>query len=383
MEYTLMHKNVEVADVGIDGTGTVTKVGNVRAISRMPVGTVVGGFADGVRFRDWWASRSIPASREGIRDLLNQLDITDSKALLTRSMGLSLSDHYWIRPAGSEVAWERVNFFDNHFSDDIGDMLFGKVIEGGEMDLSSPDNTSDGVLRKRWKIVGGVRCLVKGGTGTERQEPFNEVLASELMEALEIEHVGYTLEWISDRPYSVCEDFIDTGTELVSAYRVIISSKRRNDVSLYDHYVGCCAEFGIDVVPALDRMMVLDYIIGNGDRHTNNFGLIRDADTLEWLRPAPVFDSGTSLGCGLRPDEIPHQAGVSCKPFMKTFREQIELVTSFDWIDFGALRDAIPSPEHIIDISRGTIDVHRAEAISSFVGSRVDSLSAITGRSGR
>ena len=43
-------------------------------------------------------------------------------------------------------------------------------------------------------------------------------------------------------------------------------------------------------------MIVVDFIIANEDRHLNNFGLVRNANTLEWIGVAPIFDSGSSLG---------------------------------------------------------------------------------------
>lgn len=33
----------------------------------------------------------------------------------------------------------------------------------------------------------------------------------------------------------------------------------------------------------------------NEDRHLNNFGIIRDINTLKWLDMAPIFDNGQSL----------------------------------------------------------------------------------------
>lgn len=48
--------------------------------------------------------------------------------------------------------------------------------------------------------------------------------------------------------------------------------KKNNNTSVYQHFVNCCAAFGIDIVPELDRMIVTDYIIANEDRHLNNFG---------------------------------------------------------------------------------------------------------------
>ena len=63
------------------------------------------------------------------------------------------------------------------------------------------------------------------------------------------------------------------------------------------HYVNLCEEHGIkNIRHSLDEMLVIDYIVANEDRHFNNFGVIRNAETLEWLSAAPIFDSGTSLG---------------------------------------------------------------------------------------
>ena len=41
----------------------------------------------------------------------------------------------------------------------------------------------------------------------------------------------------------------------------------------------------------------LDFIMTNTDRHNQNLGVIRDANTLQWLKVAPIFDTGTGLGC--------------------------------------------------------------------------------------
>ena len=128
--------------------------------------------------------------------------------LLVRSFGLSLSDQYWIKPDGTDLEWKRINFFDKAFSDDIGNVLFGLKIREGNFDISSTDNTSDGCLKKRWKIIDGRRCLLKGGSNPFRQQPFNEVIASNIMEKLGIPHIPYTILWDDDMPYSVCEDCV-------------------------------------------------------------------------------------------------------------------------------------------------------------------------------
>ena len=42
-------------------------------------------------------------------------------------------------------------------------------------------------------------------------------------------------------------------------------------------------------------MYILDFLIMNEDRHLNNFGIIRNVNTLEWIDIAPIFDNGQSL----------------------------------------------------------------------------------------
>ena len=225
------------------------------------------------------------------------MGLANTGALLVRCYGLSLSDQYWICPEDSGLTWDRINFFDHNFSDDIGDVLFGAEKKADRLDFSSPDNTSDGNLKKRWKIIDGTRCLVKGGSNPFRQQPFNEVIASEIMARLDVPHIPYTVTWSKGAPYSVCENFATRDTELIPAWRILRTQKKNNSVSVYQHFINCCETLGInDPAPFLDRMLTLDYIIANEDRHFNNFGVLRDAETLRWLGFAPIYDSGSSLG---------------------------------------------------------------------------------------
>ena len=341
MKYTLMHKNISVADMVLDETtGSIIKIEKLYEVSHLPVGvSVKRDIADRAALNEWWIDRSIPASRSGVRKALETLNIYSTKMLLTRCYGLSLSDQYWIKPQVQELKWEDINFFDNDFSEDIGDVLLGKTTDKNNFDFHSPDNTSDGCLKKRWKIIDGKRCLLKAGSTPFMQQPFNEVIASIIMDRLNIPHVPYTLMFDEKgNPYSVCEDFIDKDTELVSAWKVMMISKKDNNTSVYRHYINCCKKLGIDDIEhAMDQMIVLDYIITNEDRHQNNFGLIRNANTLEWLNVAPIFDSGTSLGYDKLTNKIMTGENVECKPFKKSHDEQLKLVTSFDWIDFKAL----------------------------------------------
>ena len=380
LKCTLMHKRVQVAELELDdATGFIQRIGTVYAPDHLPIGIPIRkGVTDRAALNEWWTDRSIPASRSGVREALETLKITSTKILLVRCWGLSLSDQYWIRPEDSDLTWDSVNFFENDFSDDIGDVLFGAKKKTDGLDFSSPDNTSDGNLKKRWKIINGKRCLIKGGSNPFRQQPFNEVIASEIMERLGIPHVPYTVMWNKGAPYSVCEDFITENIELVPAWRILKTQKKDNSTSVYQHFINCCNTLGIkDAVPYLDRMIVLDYIIANEDRHFNNFGVIRHAETLEWLGFAPIYDSGSSLGYDKMPAQMRSEKEVVCKPFKNHHSEQLKLVCDFSWIDFDSLSDI---GELITDVlsadgAKDYMDENRIRTIAGAAQRRIEQLS--------
>ncbi len=374
MNYTLMHKDIPVADLTLDeATGSIQRIDALLHGEHLPVGVSVRhGVADRAALNEWWEDRSIPASRSGLREALETLGVASSKLLLTRCYGLSLSDHYWIKPAGSELTWHNVNFFENPFSEDVGDALFGAPSKKDHFDFSSPDNTSDGFLKKRWKILDGKRCLIKAGSPPFLQQPFNEVIATKIADRLDICHIPYTVMWENGIPYSVCEDFVTPDTELIPAWRVMQIQKKENQTSVYQHYRNCCEALGVpNVAHALDQMIVLDYLIANEDRHLNNFGLLRNPDTLEWLGPAPIYDSGSSLGYDKVTAQIRSGRNITCKPFKRSHQDQLRLVTSFDWLDLSKLQGIDRDIREVFEGAEEYVDRDRVEAIVASVNQRV------------
>lgn len=299
----------------------------------------------------------------------------EERKILWNGLSLSLSDHYWLKPADSGLAWEDVNFFDNSFSPDVGNALMGKTPENSPIDLRSPDWTCDGNLPKRWAVLNGKHCLIKAGSGPFYQQPFNEVIASKIADRLGIPHVPYTLRWDGDLPYSVCEDFVTPDTELVPAWRVMQTQKKDNQTSVYQHYRNCCEALGVpSIAQALDQMLVLDYLIANEDRHLNNFGLLRNPETLQWLGPAPIYDSGSCLGYDKLTPQIRSGKSVTCKPFKKTHEEQLRLVTSLNWLDLSKLDGTDQDIREVFTGAEEYIDPARVEAILASIKQRIQTL---------
>jgi len=376
-----MHKETPIVLLDIDeDVCVINKIEEIYNAVHLPIGVhITNGIVDRAELNHWWLERSIPANRIGIKEVLESLNISNTRIFLTKCYGLSLSDQYWIRPAEHEdLHWRDINFFDNSFSKIFGDFLLGKDINKDEFNFNSPDITTEGCLKKRWKIIEGKHCLVKAGTAPLMLQPFNEVIATLIMEKLKIPHIPYRLIWDDEIPYSVCEDFITSDTEFVSAERVMHTAKQDINTSIYNHYITCCETLGItDITHAIDQMIVLDYIIANEDRHFNNFGLIRNAETLEWIGAAPIFDSGSSLGYDKLPEQILNGKGIDCKPFKTNHEEQLSLVTSYAWIDFDSLKNIEDDIRNVFKGAGMYADEKRIEAIISSVERRISNLQAI------
>ena len=77
-------------------------------------------------------------------------------------------------------------------------------------------------------------------------------------------------------------------------------------------------------------MILIDFIIANGDRHWGNFGFIRNAESLEWLGTAPLFDTGNSLFYIYSTRDLARSKGifdnVKSKSFKSTQTKQLKMV---------------------------------------------------------
>lgn len=138
--------------------------------------------------------------------------------------------------------------------------------------------------------------------GIYGHECVNELVASRLMELLGVEHVRYSLVHAL-----IIVDGVEYTTWLArsKSFRKAGESKLAFD-TFFDlmHEKGesqleLCERFGW--LPAVQRMMLVDYLIANRDRHGANIEVLRGRDGS--LRLAPLFDNGVSLAFSCYNDE--------------------------------------------------------------------------------
>lgn len=345
-KFTLMNKNKKVFDFVYDEEEHFI-VNFERNYPEnedyAPFGLIKMNEIDKVEFNKWWKNRQIPASRKGLKEVLHNSNVYDKDnfdLLDAKAYCLSLSDQYWVKGVDEEISWESINFFDNEFSEDIGKILFNGGKTALNLNLNTPDMTSNGNYEKRWKIIDGERYLLKAGSKIYNQEPFNELIATKLYERLlnKDEYVEYSVIFDDDKAISKCKNFITKDTELVPAWKINEYYEFLDDEDKYTHYIRCLNNLGIkDAETLTDKMIVCDYIIANKDRHFNNFGVIRDVNTLKFIDVAPIFDNG----CSLWYDENDMYVGefFLTKPFEEYEKTQLSLVKKLEWLNISKLED--------------------------------------------
>ena len=300
MKCILMNKDMEILTAEYQlSLGVFTDIYDIINIDYAPIILKTSyqlGEDFNVSLSEWFKGRGIPSWRDDLDLLLTKLNVSTPTELLDKAFGLSLSDQYWVKPYDTNIKYEDINFFDHVFEDsEFTDATFSNNIFGNtEISLISPNNTTDGRLKKTWMIEDCKRYLLKGGYKNEVMQPFNEVLATMICSRLDFKHVPYTIDVVSDKIVSKCVCFIDRDTELVSAYQILHNNCDKDNA--YETYIKILEDKGIsNAREEIENMFILDYIMLNEDRHLNNFGIIRNVNDLTWVGTAPIFDTGESL----------------------------------------------------------------------------------------
>ena len=382
-KFTLMNKNKKLFDFEYNDEDHLI-VGFERNYSDnekyAPFGLIKNDSIDKNIFNKWWKNRQIPASRNGLKEVLyksgfydeDNFDLLDAKVYC-----LSLSDQYWVKKYNENILWEGINFFENEFSEDIGKVLFNGDKTSLNLNLNTPDMTSNGNYEKRWKIINGDRYLIKAGGKMINQEPFNEVIATKLYERIlnDDEYVKYELTYDNGKAVSICKNFITPNTELIPAWKIDEYYEAKKSENKYEHYIRCLNKLNIPNANLLvDKMLICDFILANKDRHFNNFGVIRNVETLEFEKVAPIFDNG----CSLWFDENDMYVGefFLTKPFEEYEKKQVSLVKNISWLDISKLDGFEEEVKEILS-SNKLLSNERIEKIIKQIKSRIEYVSKL------
>lgn len=251
----------------------------------------------------WLEKRVIPKNRQFVDEILKTLglSVNNTKGIIDVCMGLSLNDSYWVVSADFKGEFADYNLYENRFSEALSLVAYTGVGGSNEAFSTSPELTTNGMLRKAWRFVDNDGIyLYKGGTegaANTGNEPYSEYYACQIAEAMGLPCVKYDLENWKGILASKCKLFTNIDTAFVPVGRILKKCTLKECLEYY-------ASLGTDFYEQLCSMLVFDSVIYNEDRHFGNFGVLRDNHTGQIISPAPIFDNGLSLFNFAMPDDF-------------------------------------------------------------------------------
>lgn len=339
MRYIFMNKRTPVFKVDMSLTPLrINECVEVYNLEFLPVSVRFNnarGTVNLADFREWFAHRRQPEFRINLNYLLETLNINTIEEILLNNYGLSLTDQYWFKPEDVDLSWDEINYFDNDISGDLGEVIFG--IDDKVENWASADAVTDGGLQKTWVKENDNLFLYKYSSPLLFDEIQNEVFASKLAEIMGFDHVPYVESDFHGIKVSSCPNMIDANTELISIRDITIHDTEWGLTHSFNRLVKLLEAAGIsDARESLEDILVLDALVANEDRHMRNFGIIRNVETLEFIKVASIYDNGMSMHKNIETSYIPVHIP-RAMPFARTHTDQVGMANlrryDFDKLD--------------------------------------------------
>ena len=234
----------------------------------------------------WLETRAIDYHRANSRLLKKALRLTEKDDISTviTVNAVTITDSYWIRPLNSDLSYSDVKFDSDYFSNLALNGTYDSFNRVANSKTSkTPELTNIGSFEKCWKLKNGQWWMHKKAN---HEELFSEIFIYKLGTNL-----GFNMaEYQRGKNVVKTKDFTNNASvNFEPAYSFMIDNE--DYIETLNNLKSLCPH----AIPDYVRMLFLDTICANPDRHTFNFGILREVDTGNIIGLAPNFDNNMAL----------------------------------------------------------------------------------------
>lgn len=270
--YVLMHKDRKTA--AIDETGKC----RIYYKSFMPYNLYLEEEDDldsrvnnVTNFNYWCATRVLTLDRKYAKEILNSIGmaqaVTDrERAKIALSYRCaSLTDVFWVKRKDERITFDEINLYDNHLSNTFIDIALRGRQYTVQNECLAKDLSTSGCFPKAWQRAEGHFRLLKGG-GSDAVE--KELLASRICRCFDVSQVLYE------------EDYFD-GEKVAASDNITSKDYSIASMEAFEIYAANHGKNTLKYIISLDKhnyymMNIIDYLVGNTDRHWGNWGFCVD-----------------------------------------------------------------------------------------------------------
>lgn len=292
-EYMLMHIDKHVATIRKDGTC------EIYLPKFMPYNLYLDNSAVSLddrvnnltNFYYWCSSRVLSLDRKHAKIILNSLEkkqaITDKdRAEISISYHcLTLTDVFWLKKGEEDLKFADISLYKNSLSNAFVDVsLRGQNPTINNLEFFTQgkvagDISTSGVAPKAWVRKQDGIYLYKDG---DLQEVNAELLANKIMNCFNCQHVDYFETYYSGE--KVC------ASKLITSEENSIVAMEFIDVYAINHYTDKFSILMEKDSYNYYMMNIIDYLVGNTDRHWGNWGFMVDNKTNSLTKLYPLMD---------------------------------------------------------------------------------------------
>lgn len=243
-------------------------------------------------FTSWLSQRTLILSQHYAKKLFQAYRLPQRDDMLSRAKlslickSLSILDNYWVRSKDLNLHWTDINLRHNSLHKAIVQIQ----LHGKSMTLNGkPDSlafSTTGSYAKAWhRDPDGSLWLYKAED--HNSEDRIEVMCSNILDRCNVAHCHYEERFDDDLRVCACPSMTSDKISIMDG----------------DNFSSYCNHNNLDVDEELLRldpdgywkMMIVDYLLSNPDRHTQNWGLYYKADSMEILGLHPLYDHNNAF----------------------------------------------------------------------------------------